>query len=106
VNIYEGKTISFVDPKIDIEPFIPFAYDDEGGISIMFYPANNEYENKENFIGDIIIDGGFSKLFNELDSTGTYRYVQNIAAWTTQLQEDILKMKIGEKLFELPLLNK
>ena len=84
VNIYEGKTISYVDPKIDIEPFIPFAYDDEGGISIIFYPANNEYENKENFIGDIIIDGGFSKLFNELDSTGTYRYVQNIAAWTTQ----------------------
>ena len=36
MNIYEGKTISYVDPKIDIEPFIPFAYDDEGGISIIF----------------------------------------------------------------------
>jgi hypothetical protein len=29
VNIYEGKTISYVDPEIDIAPFIPFAYDDE-----------------------------------------------------------------------------
>ena len=96
MNIYEGKIISFVDPKIDIDTFIFFAYDEEGRISIMFYPANNEYKNKKNFIGDINIDGGFSKLFNELDSTGTYRYVQNIGQ--LNLQEDTLKMKIGEKL--------
>ena len=96
MNIYEGKTISFVAPKIDKDLFISFAYDDEEGISIMFYPANNVYENKENFIGDIIISGGFSKLFKELDSTGTYRYVQNIGQ--LNLQEETLKMKIGEKL--------
>ena len=32
----------------------------------MFYPVYNEYEDKENFIGDIIIDGGFFKILNEL----------------------------------------
>ena len=65
MNIYEGKTISFVEPKIDNELFIPFAYDNKGEISIMFYPVYNEYEDKENFIGDIIIVG-FSKILNEL----------------------------------------
>ena len=32
VNIYEGKTISFMEPKIDNELFIHFAYDNNGEI--------------------------------------------------------------------------
>ena len=62
-----------------IYPFKPFAIDDEYGLTIIYYSANNEYEN-----GDIIIDGGFTKLFNELHNEGTYRYVQNLIAFTTQ----------------------
>ena len=64
----------------DILPFIPFSYDHEGGLSIIFYPSSGEE-------GDIIIDGGFSKLFNEIETTGTYRYLLNCISWTTQFSK-------------------
>ena len=92
VNIAIGTTISYIDDETKIGPLILFAYagrkDEDESIPdsdhccILFYPSNREYPN-----GDIIFDGGFSKLFNELDSGenySTFRYVQNIAAFTTQ----------------------
>lgn len=92
VNIAMGTTISYIDDETKIKPLIPFGYagrkDEDSKIpdsthcNILFYPSNREYPN-----GDIVFDGGFSKLFNELDSGenySTYRYVQNIAAFTTQ----------------------
>ena len=98
-KIFEGTTVSFAkiknssdideddlkvdlleDPSIEtLLPFIPFAYDHDKGLSVIFYPSGDG-DNR----GDIIIDGGFSKLFNEIDKTGTYRYVLNCIAWTTQ----------------------
>jgi len=97
-KIFEGTTVSFAkiktgdidednlkedqleDPSIDtLFPFVPFSYDHDEGLSVIFYPSGDG-DNR----GDIIIDGGFSKLFNEIDKTGTYRYVLNSIAWTTQ----------------------
>ena len=105
-KIYEGTTVSYAkikkndlelyEEKNDIKeeqledptdekllPFIPFAYDHEKGLSIIFYPSSGEE-------GDIIIDGGFSKLFNEIDTNGTYRYVLNCISWTTQFTKRII----------------
>ena len=97
-RIFEGTTVSFAkiknedtdedDLKEDeldqptddtLQPFIPFSYDHQNGLSVIFYPSGDG-DNR----GDIVIDGGFSKLFNEIDQTGTFRYVLNVIAWTTQ----------------------
>ena len=67
-------------------------------MSIVFWNSKADKLN-----GDIIIDGGFTKLFNELNTEGTYRYVQNIIAWTTQFSR-----RIGEcgdnwiEVFKIP----
>ena len=84
--IAEGTTVSYT-KEINLEPFTAFAYDNEGGISIVFWTSNDSKKN-----GDIIIDGGFTKLFNELDTEGTYRYIQNIIAWTTQYSKRIYEL--------------
>ena len=105
LKIYEGYTVSFAkikksgvdlnEDKNDIKeedledpidgkllPFIPFAYDHDEGLSVIFYPSSGEE-------GDIIIDGGFSKLFNEIEETGTYRYILNCISWTSQFSKRI-----------------
>ena len=88
VKMYMGDTISFVEVE-DIEPFIPFGYDDEGGLSIIFYPSNPDYPH-----GDIIIDGGFTKLLYELETEGTERYILNIISWTTQYSRRYDELKL------------
>ena len=105
LQIYEGYTILYAkikksgvdlkEEKNDIDendleeptegrlfPFIPFAYDHDKGLSVIFYPSSGEE-------GDIIIDGGFSKLFNEIEKTGTYRYILNCISWTSQFSKRI-----------------
>ena len=62
----------------DIEPFIAFARDTEGGITSLFYLANDSGE------GDLILDGGFTKLFYSIEENGTFRYIQNIAGFTAR----------------------
>ena len=86
-NIYEGVTISSItkngerqmNVKLnDIKPFIPFARDSEGGITSFFKLASNKGE------GDLIFDGGFTKIFNDMKEKGTYRYIQNIIGFTAR----------------------
>jgi len=83
--IFEGETIASVtkdgkrkmDVKYDdIAPFIPFARDSEGGITSLFKLASDNGE------GDLIIDGGYTKLFINMKENGTFRYIQNIAGFT------------------------
>ena len=62
----------------EILPFIPFAYDDNGCITILFYISPLDSD-----AGNIIVDGGFSKLFTELETEGTGRYIQNIVGLTS-----------------------
>ena len=70
----------------NLYPFIPFAKDSEGGISIIVYYGRNNY-------GDIVIDCGFTKCFIEMEEEGTFRYIRNLSAVTSRA--DVL-MKEGE----------
>jgi hypothetical protein len=106
IKIYEGVTISYATPveddiysiieglgvsknsaknrygdyysnnKSPIYPFIPFALDSEGGISIMIYYGRG--------CGDIVIDCGFTKCFLEMEKEGTFRYLRNLSAVTSR----------------------
>ena len=77
--IYEGYTISYANKDKDhLKPFIPFALNSDGKISTMIYPADSEGR------GDIIIDCGFTKCFLYLKTTGTFKYIRNIAGWTAR----------------------
>ena len=78
-KIYEGITIAFCTNVNNMAPFIPFAKDSDGGITIMFYCADNKAGT-----GDIILDGGFTKLFINMTEEGTYKYIQNIIGWTAR----------------------
>ena len=88
-QIYEGKTISFIgtgnlwdeksfnpidDPKL-LLPFVPFSRDSDGGINSIFYAGEDGY-------GDLVFDNSYTKFFLEMKECGTFRYVQNVAAWT------------------------
>ena len=75
-KLFEGITISYVQNNLDkIEPFIPFAIDNLGGITSLFYCAD-EFGH-----GDIIIDCGFTKCFTNMNTSGTYKYFKNIIGW-------------------------
>ena len=74
------------DIKNPIYPFIPFARDSEGGISIMIYYGQGGY-------GDVVIDCGFTKCFLEMQEEGTLRYIRNLSAVTSRC--DVL-MKEGK----------
>ena len=94
-TIYEGKTISFCVEKpedddllyygknedltmitdpVELEPFVPFSKDSDGGFNSLFYSSN---DNK----GDIVIDCSYTKFFLEMGTKGTPRYIQNIVSW-------------------------
>ena len=88
-----GTTVSFAQnienatplkKKEEVKPFIPFAFDDKGCITILFYisPLNSN-------TGNIIVDGGFSKLFTELETEGTGKYIQNIIGFTSMYQKHL-----------------
>ena len=62
--------------KNPIYPFIPFAKDSEGGISIMIYYGRG--------CGDVVIDCGFTKCFIEMKEEGTFRYIRNLSAVTSR----------------------
>ena len=79
IRIAEGTTVSYVDNSINIAPFQTFGYEHQGGKNILFYIPPVKYNH-----GYIILEGGFTKLFNELDTDGTKRYVLNISSFTTQ----------------------
>ena len=84
-KIFEGVTISYANYDLNkIKPFIPFSRDSEGGISSMFLPSD-----KNKGTGDIVIDCGYTKCFANLTEDGTYRYIQNIAGWTINMESHI-----------------
>ena len=98
-KIYEGITISSItknnkhnmEVKLDdIKPFIAFARDTEGGITSFLKLANDKGK------GDLIIDGGFTKLFINMQEDGTFRYIQNIIGFTAR-PEIHLSNKISPK---------
>ena len=84
-KIYEGITIAYCTNVNQMAPFIPFARDSDGGVTIMYYCADNKAGT-----GDIILDGGFTKLFINMTEEGTYKYVQNIIGWTARPEVHII----------------
>lgn len=93
VSLSEGSTISRANDPNNIAPFKPFAYDSEGGLVSLYFDSKSEDTR-----GDIFIDCGFTKLFNELkysENDGTIRYVQNIAARMAQYEKHL--RDYGEK---------
>ncbi len=83
----------------DIKPFIPFANDSEGGITSFFKLASDKGE------GDLIFDGGFTKIFINMKEKGTFRYVQNIIGFTSRPEVRVFILfftfKIWIKLYKL-----
>ena len=88
IKIAEGTTVSYAvnaddekreTPTNNIAPFNIFGYEHQGGTNILFFTPPLKYNH-----GYLIIEGGFTKLFNELDSDGTKRYILNIASFSTQ----------------------
>lgn len=89
VRIAEETTVSFTQDAESYAPFNIFGYEHEGGKNILFYTPPLKFNH-----GYLILEGGFTKLFNELDSDGTKRYILNIATSTTQFTKRL--GEIGE----------
>ena len=90
--IFEGVTIAYCTNEKKMEPFTPFAKDSEGGVSILYYCADNNYGT-----GDIILDGGYTKLFVNMKEEGTFKYIQNIIGWTARPEVHIIVDKKSHK---------
>ena len=76
-QIFEGFTIAYADGE-DLEPFIPFCKDSEGGINSLFY--NGTYYGNGTGEGDIFIDCGYTKFFFGMID-GTAKYLRNISGF-------------------------
>ena len=90
--IFEGVTIAYCTNEKDVKPFVPFAKDSYGGVTILYYCADNK-----NGTGDIILDGGYTKLFVNMTEKGTYKYIQNIIGWTARPEVHIIVDKKSHK---------
>ena len=90
--IFEGVTIAYFQDTNNMYPFIPFAKDSEGGYTILYYYAESKLGT-----GDIILDGGYTKLFVNMSEEGTFKYVQNIMGWTARPEVHIIVDKKSPK---------
>jgi CheY-like chemotaxis protein len=76
-TIFEGATVAYTNG--DINPFIPFSRDFDGGYNSLFYNGQDRGDGSgEN---DIFIDCGYTKFFLDMKKCGTSRYLQNIGGY-------------------------
>ena len=62
-------------------PFYPSVRDSEGGVIGFFYPADIDWGS------DIVFNCNYTSLyFTKKENDGTYRYYENIIAWTSGLK--------------------
>ena len=87
VSYYEGYTIDYADyDKVINSPFYPFARDSENGVAGFFYPADKDGR------GDIIFNCSYTSLyFTKMENDGTYRYYENLIAWTARPEVHLLE---------------
>ena len=76
---------------ININPFHKFAIDSEGGASILIYYGINGN-------GDVIVDGGFTKCFLSMEEEGTFKYLQNLAAFTARIECNFNKVGLAKNI--------
>ena len=109
VKIYEGITLSYAIGELD--PFIPFSRDSDGGINSMFYNGNDNGNGLGE--GDIFIDCSYTKFFINMTSEGTSRYLQNIGGFIGSVErrantgyhpKDFRPERVNFKLDKNPLL--
>ncbi len=68
-HIYEGHTISTIQPSSMLEPLI---YGSASNLVTAFHDRDGRRA---------ILDGGFTRLYMKWDTAGTARYVKNAASW-------------------------
>ena len=91
-KIYEGETISYSNgDNHDIIPFHKFAVDSEGGATILIYYGIKGH-------GDVIVDGGFTKCFLSMEEEGTFKYLQNLAAFTARIECNFNKVGLAKNI--------
>jgi len=76
-TIFEGATVAYTNG--DINPFIPFSRDFDGGYNSLFYNGQDRGDGSGE--GDIFIDCGYTKFFLDMKKCGTSRYLQNIGGF-------------------------
>ncbi len=76
-TIFEGATVAYTNG--DINPFIPFSRDSDGGYNSLFYNGQDRGDGSGE--GDIFIDCGYTKFFLDMKKCGTSRYLQNIGGF-------------------------
>ncbi len=67
--LFEGITIATIAPTADLQPIL---YGSANNLVTAVYEKNGKRA---------VLDGGFTRLYNNWDSAGTGRYVKNAAAW-------------------------
>jgi hypothetical protein len=73
-QLYEGITIATVTPTPDMEPLL---YGSAGNLVTAIYDKQGKR---------VILDGGFTRLYNRWDTAGTARYVKNAATWLVNVE--------------------
>lgn len=74
-DFYEGATISRVDVMKELKPL---TYSSEGYVLMAYYDLQEK---------KALIDGGFTRLYYNWDSTDTDKLVVNCAIWLTNLEK-------------------
>ena len=77
-RIFEGYAVAYTIGG-NIDPFIPFSRDSDGGINSLFYNGLDNRDGQGE--GDIFIDCGYTKFFLNMKECGTFRYLQNIGGF-------------------------
>jgi hypothetical protein len=73
-HLYEGITIATIQPNRVLSPLL---YGSADNLVAAFYDKGGRRA---------ILDGGFTRLYNNWDTAGTGRYVKNAAAWLTNVE--------------------
>lgn len=73
-HLYEGITIATLAPHPDLKPLV---YGSAQNLVVALYEKHGRR---------LILDGGFTRLYNKWDSAGTARYVKNAAAWLVNVE--------------------
>eukprot|EP00299_Pterocystis_sp_00344_P010577 c4757_g1_i1.p1 GENE.c4757_g1_i1~~c4757_g1_i1.p1 ORF type:complete len:207 (+),score=48.60 c4757_g1_i1:737-1357(+) len=76
-QIFEGITIAAVTPAP--QTIFPIVYGSAGNVVVAGYDQNGKR---------LLIDGGFTRLYNEWDTAATERYVTNAAVWLVNVDGD------------------
>ena len=93
-QIYEDQNISHANSNNieDIKPFIPFAKNSSGNVSIMIYYT----QGKE---GDIVIDCGYKRFFLNMNynDISTWRYLQNLTCFLIRKEVHLIYDNIKDQ---------